>query len=87
MNFEGALIKEQGVTFGLIVVKPHVLHDVAAQQSMQQFGRQVWHNAPIVLMAQDHSGRPTYFGRNDLVQFLAKLDIRQIPMRRWTVAA
>ena len=25
MRFQGALIKEQGVTFGIVVVKPHVL--------------------------------------------------------------
>ena len=25
MSFDGALIKEQGVTFAIVVVKPHVL--------------------------------------------------------------
>lgn len=87
MSFDGALINEQGVQFGLVVVKQHVLHDTASQQRVQGFGRRVWGNIPVVLMAQDHKGRPTYLGRQDIVRFLANLDVRQIPLRRWMVTA
>lgn len=87
MSFDGALINEQGVRFGLIVVKRHVLHDEVAQRGVQSLGRRIWGDVPIVLMAQDHTGRPTYLGRPDIVRFLAMLDMRRIPMRRWTVAA
>ena len=87
MSFDGALINEQGVRFGLIVVKQHVLHDAVSQRGVQGLGRRVWGNVPIILMAQDHTGRPTYLGRSDIVRFLAKVDVRRVPMRRWTVAA
>ena len=87
MRFDGALVNEQGVRFGLIVVKQQVLRDAVAQRGAQDLGRRVWGNVPVVLMAQDHTGRPTYLGRSDIVRFLAKVDVHRIPMRRWTVAA
>jgi hypothetical protein len=31
MQFEGAKVIEQGVTFGIIIVKPHVLQNTAEQ--------------------------------------------------------
>ena len=31
MQFEGAKITEQGVTFGIVIVKPHVLHSSQEQ--------------------------------------------------------
>lgn len=42
MRFQGTLIKEQGVTFGIIVVKPHVLHNNAEAESMRRFGTQAF---------------------------------------------
>jgi hypothetical protein len=85
MNFDGALITDQGVTFGLLIVKQHLLHDPTTQRQMRSFGTRIWGRIPIVLMAQDHKGTPTYQGRRDIVQFLAHIDIRRIPFKRWTV--
>lgn len=87
MNFEGALIREQGVTFGVLVVRQHVMNDPAARDQARAFGQRAWGPVPMVLMAQDARGRPVYHGRDDLVRFLANLFIRQIPWRRWSVAA
>lgn len=87
MNFQGAVITEQGVTFAVLVVKSHVLHDVNAQANMRQLGVRAWGRMPVVLMTQDASGRATYNGRPDLVKFLANLDLRQIPWRNWSIAA
>ena len=84
-TFDGALISEQGVRFGLLIVKPYVLNDPAAQRQMRGFATQVWGRIPIVLMAQDGRGVPTYQGRPDIVRFLANIDIRRIPFKRWTV--
>jgi len=33
MQFEGAVIKEQGVTFAIVIVKPHVLNSSSQAQS------------------------------------------------------
>ena len=85
MTFDGAVITEQGVTFGVLIVKPHILHDAQRQRQLRGFGTRVWGRKPIVLMAQDSRGTPTYQGRRDIVQFLAKIDTRRIPFKRWTV--
>ena len=85
-TFDGAVIQEQGVTFGLITVKQHVLRDQSAQRQMRGFGTRVWGRVPIVLMAQDTRGVPTYQGRQDIVRFLANIDLRRIPFKRWTVS-
>ncbi len=84
-TFEGAVISEQGVKFGLMVVKQHVLHDPRVQRDVRGFCARLWGNIPLVLMAQDGSGTPTYQGRRDIVQFLANIDMHRIPFRRWTV--
>ena len=41
MKFQGALIKEQGVTFAIIVVKLSALESVTDRDNMEQFGHQV----------------------------------------------
>jgi len=85
MQFDGALITEQGVTFAIIVVKSHVLSNPMEKKRMQIAGAQIFHGAPIVLMAQDSRGIPKYLGRPDIVKFLAKLSISQIPWKRYTI--
>ena len=86
MKFQGALIKEQGVTFGIVVVKSHVLHNDAEAESMRRFGTQVFGVVPIVLMAQNSRGVPIYSGRRDIVKFLARVPLRAIPWREYTVS-
>jgi hypothetical protein len=85
MEFQGAVIKEQGVTFAVVVVKEHVIRDhQAAQITWRQFAP--WFSGmPVVLMAQDHRGTPTYWGRPDLARFLANLSLGQIPWKNFTV--
>lgn len=39
---------------------------------------------PIALMAQNARGIPTYYGRKDIVNFLARIDMRRIPWKRYT---
>lgn len=85
MNLQGAVIREQGQTFAIAVVKPHVVRcSSTANQTiaslMPTFG------VPVVLMAQDGRGRPTYFGRNDLVRFLSNVPLRAIPWRKFRVS-
>ena len=40
---------------------------------------------PVVLMAQDSRGTPTYYGRPDLSRFLANTPLGAIPWRRYTL--
>ncbi len=85
MKFQGALVKEQGVTFGIIIVKPHVLNSPSETASMRGFGVRAFGPVPIILMAQDSRGVPTYLGRRDIVKFLAKVPVQAIPWREYTL--
>ena len=75
------------MTFGVLVVKPHVLNDPTSGAQMRAFGVKAWGSIPIVLMAQDGRGTPTYEGRPDLVRFLTKIFVEQIPWKHWSIAA
>lgn len=84
MKLQGALIREQGVDFAVVVVKRHVVENTSLSrrtivQMAPTFG------VPVVLMAQDHRGTPTYFGRQDLVRFLSQVPLEAIPWQEFTV--
>lgn len=83
MQFEGAVVKEQGVTFGIAVVRPSVLQSSDRDEVKDTFAD--FFGVPTVLMAQDSRGRPRYYGRRDIVNFLAKVPPQRIPWRRYTV--
>jgi hypothetical protein len=85
MQFEGAVIKEQGVTFGIIVVKPHVLNSQTESDEARGFGVRAFGPMPIILMAQNARGIPTYSGRRDIVNFLANVHPGRIPFKRYTI--
>lgn len=85
MQFDGAVICEQGVTFAVVAVKKHIL-DYAPDtaDAMENFS-DVFPGMPVVLMAQDGRGRPTYYGRRDIVNFLSRVSPGRIPWRRYTL--
>ena len=75
MQFDGALIKEQGVTFAIVVVKPQVLTSPSKEKIRAGF-KVYFGNIPIILMAQNTRGVPTYDGRTDtdaMVKFVTKI--------------
>lgn len=86
MRFQGAVIREQGITFGIVIVKPHVLQDPTSRAAMQDFGIETFGPIPIVLMAQNSRGIPTYWGRSDIVRFLSRVPLRSIPWKEYSIA-
>lgn len=84
MKFKGALIKERGVTFGIAIVKPHVLNSTERDEIQGEFAD--FFAAPTVLMAQNSRGIPQFYGRTDLVRFLSRISIARIPWREYTVS-
>lgn len=84
MQLEGAVIKEQGQTFAVVVVKRHVTDSGhAANDAIASFSR-CFPGMPIVLMSQDSRGTPTYFGRRDIANYLARVPMNAIPWKRYT---
>ena len=84
MKFQGALVKEQGVTFAIVIVKSHVIQHTGEAAKTQQGFSSVFPGVPIVLMAQDARGVPTYYGRRDIVDFLSKTPMEAIPWKEYS---
>lgn len=85
MQFEGAVLKEQGITFAIVVVKSHVTSSPTTREETRQSFARFFPNMPIILMSQDSRGIPTYHGRPDISKFLANIDFRRIPFKRYSV--
>jgi hypothetical protein len=85
MTFEGAVIREQGVTFALVVVKHHIVQSRSeAAEAISSF-RPCFPGVPIVLVGQDGRGVPTYCGRPDIARFMASVPMNAVPWKRYTV--
>jgi hypothetical protein len=85
MTFEGAVIKEQGVTFAIVIVKRHVIDSTTEANNAIRSFSPVFGGIPLVLMAQDFRGVPSYYGRRDIVNFLANVSVSAIPWKRYTL--
>jgi hypothetical protein len=85
MRFQGAVIREQGVTFAIVVVRPHVLSNpFEADPTISALGT-AFPGIPVILMAQDYSGTPTYYRRRDLSEFLASVPLESIPWSEYSI--
>ena len=85
MTFEGALVSEQGITFAVVVIKPHIVQShFEATQAIRSF-QPAFPGVPVVLMGQDYRGTATYFGRRDIADFLAGVPIESIPWKRFSI--
>lgn len=85
MTIHGAVIIEQGVTFAIISVKPHVTRYTARLTSFRQEMSLYFPNMPIILMSQAADGHPHYYGRKDIVNFLKTIRLDQIPWKEYHV--
>ena len=87
MKLQGAIIKEQGVTFAIVIVNPHLLNNQQQARDAQTGFARFFPGLPIILMAQNSSGVPTYYGRKDIVRFLSGIYFERIPWKEYTFAA
>lgn len=84
MEITGAVIREQGVTFAVVVVKPHVVGNSTEAQSAIA-GLTPTFRMPVVLMSQDSRGVPTFYGRPDIAKFMSRVPIQAIPWKKYTI--
>lgn len=87
MKFQGAYLNEQGVTFAIVIVKPRVLStESEANRLITSFQQSVFGDVPVILMAQNSRGVPTYYGRRDLIKFMARVPLHAIPWKQYTLS-
>jgi hypothetical protein len=81
----GSVIKEQGVTFAVVLVKKHVIDNrIEADRLIQGLRMQIFQGMPVVLMNRD-TGRTQTYGRNDIARFLANIDPGRIPWKKYRI--
>ena len=85
MIINGAVIKEQGVTFAIISVKQHVTRYTVTTVNARQNFSYFFPNMPIILMSQNENGTPRYVGRKDIVDFLKTIRVDQIPWKEYNI--
>ena len=87
MTFEGAVIREQGVTFALVVVKNHLVqHSFSAKKAISAF-QSCFPGMPVVLVGQDARGLSTYFGRPNIARFMSNVPMSAVPWKRYTMTS
>ena len=86
MQFQGTLMKEQGIIFAIIKVKEQVVKNSFEAMTTRRVFQTVFTGLPIVLMAQEAGGRAIYDGRDDIVNLLSDMPAGAIPLRQYTVS-
>lgn len=84
IKIQGAVIKEQGQIFAIVIVNSFILDSHTERQKMANSLQPLFPRKPIVLMARDSNGIPKYWGRKDIVNFLTDIDISRIPWKEYT---
>ena len=84
VQIDGAIVREQGITFAIAVVKKHVVDSAfEADRALDSF-MCYFPGVPVVLAAQDGFGRFSYYGRRDITCFLSSINPARIPWRQFT---
>ena len=84
IELEGSVITEQGVTFAIVVVKRTILDSRSQAEESQKAFSTYFPGMPIILMGQDSRRIPKYWGRKDIVNFLANINPGRIPSKEYT---
>jgi hypothetical protein len=83
VSFDVAVVREQGQTFAVVAVKSHAFSSEASRTEAALSAQTRFPGMPIVLMSQGSGGRPTFWGRPDIVRFLSNVAISRLPWRRF----
>jgi hypothetical protein len=85
MQIDAALVKEQNVEFAVVAVRCGIIDNRSEANCAQASFAPAFDFVPVVLMEQDHRGVPRYYGRPDIVDFLASIDFRRLPWAKWSL--
>ncbi len=85
MQVTAAVVREQGTTFAIVLVRPHVISNSHEASDAVAAFTPVFGGVPVVLMAQDGRGRPTYYGRPDIARFMSHVPLQAVRWKRYTI--
>ena len=82
-KFTAAKVQHQGVTFAVVTVREHVLNSQTETDNTIK-AMAVAMRCPLIVLI-DPSFRRVRGNRQDVVDFVAKIDLRRLPWAEWTV--
>ncbi len=85
LSFQGAIIRKQGQVFAIVIVKKNVIDTKSVANKAIRSFQSAFPGTPVVLMAQDSHGKPTYYGRPDIARFFANVPLQAIPWKEFTL--
>jgi hypothetical protein len=80
---QAAIIKERGVQFTVVIVQQHLFDSQEGCQTTAHAFEPYFPGMPIILMAQDSRGTPSYWGRKDIVSFLSGVALSRFPWKEY----
>ncbi|MES2671049.1 MAG: hypothetical protein V4673_11595 [Pseudomonadota bacterium] len=84
MKIHGAIVKEQGVSFAIAVVKKEAVSTNSKAANIRIGLQRFFPGLPLILASQDSHGRFEYQGRKDIVRFLASITADRIPWKEYS---
>lgn len=78
-------MKQQVVTFGVVIVKPPVLLNKRRADSLIKSLQTQVFGCPVILMAQDANGVTKYYGQTKLVSFMKTVPLQSVPWKQYTL--
>lgn len=86
-KFMGAIVREQGMTFGVVLVQRITFVDQDAADEIREAlaGHSEFAGMPIIFAALNSGNRLAYDGPADIVKFLDGYDHMNIVFRDYTV--
>lgn len=83
MKIIGSVLKEQGVTFAILLVRRRVIQSRSEADKVRQALQGRFPSMPLILASQDAKGFFEYQGRPDIVRFLSGIDPARIPWKKY----
>ena len=81
MKIQAAVIKEQGIKFVVVAVNKSTLTIPSIKAQILNYCSSLFPNMPVILATQSSKGVPTYFGREDIVNFLVDKEFLKLPWK------
>ncbi|MCW5202432.1 MAG: hypothetical protein QTN59_14970 [Candidatus Electrothrix communis] len=88
MQINGAIVKEQDVTFAIVTVKSYVMKNTAVADRIRArcSTSHDFQGVPIILAFQQSRDQFKYQGRKDIVNYLANINPSRIPWTRYSIS-
>jgi hypothetical protein len=86
MDVVGSVMTEQGISFAVVQVHAYTVETQAEAEDAIQSYSKLFPGLPVVLMAVGGENSPTYWGRQDLANFMAHVPSKNVPWRRFSFA-